>query len=130
MSKKLYTPKQALNNIRNNYFNSERNPDHDLEYEWFDIVETALKNQANLELENKTLQMNVDLGVALAKGLQKKIDENKKEHESLKIIKEKRVDIGLLLANSLDTYNQLIFVPERQLTQEEYKSLKEVLKDE
>ena len=42
MSKELYTPKQALNNIRDNYFNGIRTPNYGLEHKWFNIVETEL----------------------------------------------------------------------------------------
>ena len=39
----LYTPLQSLNNIRYNYFHDKGGSE--LEYFWFNRVETALKNQ-------------------------------------------------------------------------------------
>lgn len=39
----LYNPKQALNNIRFNYFESKRNEDANVEHFWFDTIEKELK---------------------------------------------------------------------------------------
>lgn len=39
----LYTPLQSLNNIRDNYFLLKGKGGTDLEYRWFNRIETALK---------------------------------------------------------------------------------------
>ena len=56
-------------------------------------------------------------------------DTIQKELKVLEIIKEKRVNaFALSMSKTLESYNNLLYVyPERQLTQEEYELLKEVL---
>ena len=52
----LYNPKQALNNIRFNYFESKRNEDANVEHFWFDTIEKELK--ALEIIKNKNVDVN------------------------------------------------------------------------
>ena len=126
MNKEL-TPLQAFENIIVDLTPHLKNANT----EEIKIVETALRNQFNLELENRTLQMNLDLGAVLAKGLQERLDENKKKLKALEIIKNKRVDTQLLKdSKNLNDYNWCVHTKDRALTKEEYELLKEVLINE
>lgn len=123
MSKKLYTPKQALNNIRNNYFNSERSPDYGLEYEWFNIIETALKEQEeDKKLLNEQAKSN--------RYLMEQIKQSQKKIKALEIIKEK--EVNTLLVMNVRDYNEYCRYMSgsfeyEPLTEQEYDLLREVL---
>jgi len=89
-----------------------------------DIIETALKRNVELELANIELEHHLKLA-------EKELNENERKLKALEIIKEKRVDVCLLISCiydfDLDYYNSCMCNKERCLTQEEYDLLKEVL---
>lgn len=152
------TPLEALDKINTMflaYSPRDIREDKELNEDLFECIKTAIKNQVNLELENKTLQMNLDLGVVLAKGLQRKIDEsqrtidklsneikhlkatnrrNENKAKALKIIREKRVFIEELIeSDDLEEYNYWVEeqgrYDEDKLIKKEYDLLKEILNE-
>ena len=83
----------------------------------YDIIETELKRLEELEKKYNALKEHHKAVV----------DTTVKQDKILRIIKEKRVNVHLLLlSDSLEKYNFKI-LPHRKLTQEEYKLLKERL---
>ena len=109
MSKEL-TPLQAFENIIETFWDRDT---EDIKTVRNAFKETEKLRQINCELLEQKNSLR---------------EERDRYEKAVEIIKNKKVDVGLLLANSLDTYNQLIFVREKQLTQEEFDFLKGVFK--
>ena len=100
----LYNSKQALNNIRYNYFESRREENTDIEHFWFDKVKEELKDK---EKKDKALKIIVGKNVQI---------------------------ILLKNTKDFETYNRMLGatfnkrdIKKMSLTQEEYDLLKEVL---
>ena len=76
----------------------------------------ALEQLRN-DIENRALLFSED-----------KLEIIEKELKALEIIKEKKVNLDILTqCDSVELYNKCIHYFDRQLTQEEYDSLKKVL---
>lgn len=76
----LYNPKQALNNIRYNYFESKREEDIDIEHFWFDTIEKELKA---LEIISKAYGDYANYKISkfeLIMTLEKTLNEYQREH--------------------------------------------------
>ena len=90
-------------------------------------IEKALKEHKELkdkcfklEQENLTLQMNIDIGIVLAKSYEK-------EHKALNIIKDKEIDFALFKeCPNYDEYMEWCR-EKAKLTLQEYDLLREVL---
>lgn len=109
----LYTPLQSLNNIRDNYFLLKGKDGTDLEYRWFNRIETALKRKEELEkMHTNALE---------------KIAKDRKKLKALEIIKEK---FRILEPIGFDVKKDSIafgcIIQKKDLTQEEYDLLKEI----
>lgn len=113
----LYTPLQSLNNIRYNYF--DKKSGSELDYFWFNRVETTLKDYESLVIKrNQEFQQ-----------LTFRYESDQRKLRALDIIKEKclKIDFKVLLASP--DYESYCFTlnSTKYLTQEEYDLLKEVL---
>lgn len=96
------------------------------EKEDLDNVEKALKeyNQLNIDYE----ELN-DIHNKLVKHRNKERDDVVKKLKALEIMKEKKVNLfALSCSNNKETYNDLIAGPKRELTEQEFDLLKEILK--
>lgn len=126
------TPLQALENIKRYYPFDIR----DLEYQNIDIIESALKEYENQKAIDKFMERTCkDLGVH---NPTEELVLAAKQLKALDIIKNRQVDVGLLLAcesepeylnrccNRYWTNDKCGW---KRLTQEEYDLLKEVLTD-
>ena len=88
-----------------------------------DYIEKLQKE--NQELKNTILSLELDTCIPELR------EENTKLKKAIEIIKEKKVDIPKLLANDFNNYNALaVFFGFKQLTQEEYILVKEVLEND
>ena len=128
MNKEL-TALEALNIVKS----QRENCDFDEEY---DIIETALKR--NVELE----KININLLKENTNLRERPLDfysDVEKKLKALEIIKEKRLDIGDFLSYlesgnrsyydyCYDWFWEYDYVPKEQLTQEQFELLKEMLK--
>lgn len=123
--KKLYTPIQSLNNLRYHYFEGLRSND-DVEHLWFDTVENSIREGESWERDYFELKDKYDQ----LEGSFEDIEEcSALEHQVIAIIREKRVDVDLLMISSnVDIYNLNVNkIEKRKLTEQEFNLLKEVL---
>ena len=91
----------------------------------YKVVKTALKELE--DIKSGKIRFSVESGENYVAVPNYQYERDLKKLEALEIIKEKRVNVHLLiLSNSLEKYNYKI-LPYRKLTQEEYDLLKEVL---
>lgn len=92
---------------------------------FYDIIKQDLEKLEELEKEYEKLKERYKHRAETSNDLCKEVRQYEKAFE---IIKEKKVDIPKLLANDFNNYNALaVFFGFKQLTQEEYELLKEVL---
>ena len=92
------------------------------------VIETALKE--NEELKQELVEWKARFSNDyIGKMVEAKVGAEYKQLKAFEIIKEKRVDVRLLLkSNDLQHYNNVAeFMGYEKLTQEEYDLLKEVL---
>lgn len=93
--------------------------------DYYKVVLRDLNRLEKLEKENKELRKSIK---SWNENVGNLLKENTKLKKAIEIIKEKKVDIPKLLANDFNNYNALaVFFGFKQLTQEEYELLKEVL---
>lgn len=117
----LYTPLQSLNNIRYHYFHNYCGSE--LEYFWFNRVESALKDYEHLyQLWNCK-----DSDTTIIQTTKTIHDENNEKLKALEIIKEKNVDVIIIrLAPSCKAYNKAKTDISLDLDEKQFDLLKKV----
>ena len=81
-----------------------------------ELIEDTIKDHETLKKEYEFLSEHCN----------ELLNESRKEHRVIEIIKNKQVDLSCLIFDGLELYNENMH-PTRVITQEEYDLLKEVL---